>query len=217
MFELFDPKGPLAVREGALPHWYQPGVSYFVTFRTADSIPTDVMRRWHRERDEWLQRHGVDPGAIDWKARFDLLPLDAQRDFHRTFTTSFMKYLDSGYGDCVLKNPALAQIVSASLQEFDDARYVLADSVIMPNHVHLLCCLLNKTEIERQCRSWKKFTATEINRVLRRKGRFWQEESFDHLVRSPEQFEYLQTYIAHNPVRAKLREGEFVHYHRPTK
>jgi hypothetical protein len=62
----------------------------------------------------------------------------------------------------------------------------------MPNHVHLLVCLLGNTDLEEQCYSWKKYTATSINRALGQKGRFWQEESFDHLVRSPEQFHYLR-------------------------
>ena len=58
----------------------------------------------------------------------------------------------------------------------------------MPNHVHLLVCLLGDTDLLKQCRSWKKFTAGKINQVLGQTGRFWQKESFDHLVRSPEQF-----------------------------
>jgi len=57
----------------------------------------------------------------------------------------------------------------------------------------------------------EKYTATRINRVLGRRGRFWQEESFDHLVRSLEEFKYLRRYIAENPVRAKLRDGEFLY------
>jgi type I restriction enzyme R subunit len=71
------------------------------------------------------------------------------------------------------------------------------------------------TEIETQCRSWKSFAAREINRKLSRRGRFWQEESFDHLVRSLEQFEALQRYIADNPKKAHLSSGEFLHYTLP--
>ena len=85
----------------------------------------------------------------------------------------------------------------------------------MPNHVHLLTCLLGSTEIEDQCYSWKKFTAAKINKALRQRGRFWQEESFDHLVRSPEQFDYFQRYIAENPRKAGLQAGEYLHYRRP--
>ena len=41
---------------------------------------------------------------------------------------------------------------------------------------------------------------------------FWQVEQFDHLVRSQEQFDYLQRYIAANPSRAKLAPGTYRHF-----
>ncbi len=41
-FELFDPQGDLQITAGHLPHWYQPGVTYFITFRTDDSLPIEV-------------------------------------------------------------------------------------------------------------------------------------------------------------------------------
>ena len=45
IFELFDPKAETTVHEGSnLPHWFQAGVTYFVTFRTEDSIPADAAR-----------------------------------------------------------------------------------------------------------------------------------------------------------------------------
>jgi len=65
-----------------------------------------------------------------------------------------------------------------------------------------------------QCESWKHFTAMKINRRQKRRGRFWQQDGFDHLVRSEEQFEYLRKYIASNPSRAQLRPGEYIHYSR---
>ncbi|MCI0378663.1 MAG: hypothetical protein L0215_13735 [Gemmataceae bacterium] len=210
-FELFDPTSEFTVREGNLPHWYQAGVTYFVTFRTEDSVPVELADSWYRRRFEWLTRHGMDSQA-NWKAFLRQLPEGLQREFDRTFTAEFMEYLDRGYGSCVLKRPELARIVGDSLQHFDNQRYHLGDFVVMPNHVHLLVCLLGGTEIEAQCYSWKKFTAGKINRVLGSSGRFWQEESFDHLVRSPEQFEFLKRYIADNPIKAGLQLGEFLYY-----
>ena len=70
-------------------------------------------------------------------------------------------------------------------------------------------------EIEEQCNSWKRFSARKINQALSRRGRFGQEVSFDHLVRSPEQFEWMQRYIAENPVRAQLPQGEYLLWVRP--
>jgi REP element-mobilizing transposase RayT len=114
----------------------------------------------------------------------------------------------------VLKRSELAAIVAENLHHFDGDRYLLADFVVMPNHVHLLLCLLGATDIEDQCYSWKRYTATQINRALGRRGRLWHEESFDHLVRTPEHFEYFRRYIANNPNKAGLRQHEYLHWHR---
>jgi putative transposase len=214
-FELFDPDGELTIRQGNLSHWFQPGVTYFVTFRTDDSIPDSVSASWHRRREDWLNRHGIDPRAGDWNAQARRLPSQARREFNRTFSSEYMNYLDRGHGACVLRRPDMAEIVADSLRHFDGARYHLGDFIVMPNHVHVLCCLLGETEIESVCYSWKKFSAAKINSALGRRGRFWQEESFDHLVRSPEQFEYFRWYIAENPVAARLKDGESLHYRCP--
>ena len=103
-----------------------------------------------------------------------------------------------------------------SLLHFDGDRYDLTDFVVMPNHVHVLVAFPDESSMLAQCDSWKHFTTTQINRALGRKGRFWQQDGFDHLVRSVEQFEYLRRYIAENPRRANLQLGEFRHFSKPT-
>ena len=213
MFELFDPNGELWIDKGcSLPHWYQPGVSYFVTFRTEDSIPNDVGRRWHVRRANWLIQHGIPANDPYWREQLSRLPEALRREFHETFSREYLEALDKGLGACVLRRPELSQIVSDSLLHFDGDRYDLGDFVVMPNHVHLIVCLRGQTEIEAQCTSWKRFTAREINLKLNTKGRFWQEESFDHLIRTAEQFDAIQRYIRNNP--AQLPEGDFRLYQR---
>ncbi|HEX5444385.1 MAG TPA: transposase, partial [Pirellulales bacterium] len=107
-----------------------------------------------------------------------------------------------------------ATIVSKSLRHFDGQRYVLLDFVIMPNHVHLLAAFPGEDVMLAQCESWKHYLATQINRRLGRKGRFWEQDAFDHLVRSDEQFTYLRRYIAENPRNARLGPAEFQYYSR---
>ena len=54
-------------------------------------------------------------------------------------------------------------------------------------------------------RALKGVTAREANKALQRTGqRFWQEESFDHWVRSEGSFDRIVLYIENNPVRAGL-------------
>ena len=211
MFKLFDPKSDFTVIEGSnLPHWFQPNVTYFVTFRTEDSIPLHVVKRWHLEKSTWLERHGISDSSPDWKQQLLRLPENIRMQFHNTFSKHYLEYLDRGYGACVLKRPELSKIVADSLFYFNGDRYHIGDFVIMPNHVHLLVCLLGDTDMMKQCSSWKRFSARAINKELGQRGRFWQEESFDHLVRSPEQFFAIQQYIRNNPKH--LRENEYYLY-----
>ena len=85
----------------------------------------------------------------------------------------------------------------------------MGDFVVMPNHVHLLAAFADPEQQKMQCDSWTKFTATRINRSLNQAGKFWQQEPFDHLVRSLEQHEHLRSYIANNPKKANLKPGEY--------
>jgi putative transposase len=52
--------------------------------------------------------------------------------------------------------------------------------------------------------SFKRYTALRANRILGRSGPFWQDESYDHLIRDSEEFEHAVWYILMNPVRARL-------------
>ncbi len=210
--QVFDPKADFAVVERKLPHWAQAGTICFITWRTHDSIPRSVVNRWHADRDDWLRRHGVDPNAADWKAQLMRLDRPMPSDFVRVFSDRWHNHLDACHGACVLRRPELAQLVGESLKKFDGERYELTDFVVMPNHVHLLAAFASEEGMLDQCESWKHYQAVQINRQLRSSGRFWQQDGFDHLVRSVEEFESLRRYIAANPAKARLRSGESLHY-----
>ena len=51
--ELFDPKAELLIHEHSRPHWSQSGAVTFITFRTQDSIPREVIDRWEQEKEQW--------------------------------------------------------------------------------------------------------------------------------------------------------------------
>ncbi len=122
------------------------------------------------------------------------------------------KYLDAGLGECQLAIPEFAELVLESLRYFDEERYFLTDAVIMPNHIHFLCAFGGRTEILKQCTEWKRYTGRQINQRSGRTGEFWQVDQFDHLIRSPEQFEHYRRYIAENPGKAGLNAREYCHY-----
>ena len=50
----------------------------------------------------------------------------------------------------------------------------------------------------------KGVSAHRVNKALGRKGRVWQPESFDHVLRSSENLDAKISYLLDNPVRAGL-------------
>jgi REP element-mobilizing transposase RayT len=73
----------------------------------------------------------------------------------------------------------------------------------MPNPVHLLAT--PKVMASRWLGPLKGFTAYRANELLGSHGQpFWQDESYDHLVRSATEFDRIRAYIEWNPVTAGL-------------
>lgn len=208
----FDRTQDYSVVERKLPHWVQPGVLCFITFRTDDSMPKDVLTRWRGERDNWLRRHQINPRSHLWRSQLEELERDLQDEFYKTFSTKWHDELDASHGACVLRDPDLAKIVGDSLRHADGEKYELTDFIVMPNHVHLLAAFQDERGMLDQCESWKHWTARLINRQLEQTGRFWQQDGFDHLVRSEEQFRHFRKYIASNPRKAGLNPNESLHF-----
>jgi putative transposase len=74
---------------------------------------------------------------------------------------------------------------------------------VMPNHVHLLMTAF--VPVSKLMKSLKGITAKRANEMLGLTGNsFWQEESYDRLVRDCREFEKIRSYIEENPVRAGL-------------
>jgi putative transposase len=210
--ECFDPRSEFLISEHFRPHWAQAGAVVFITFRTNDSIPRAVLERWDREKREWLKSrlHDAD-GRTHWSVMVQALGEKDRTEFHKKFNRCRETYLDTCHGRCLLKRPELAEIVGESLLSFDGERYRMGDFVVMPNHVHLLAVFPTADAMHDQCDSWLHYTAFRINQTIGEKGKFWQQEVFDHLVRNPEQYEYLRQYIADNPKKARLGPKEYYH------
>jgi len=208
--EPFDPKAEWFVHGHFRPHWSQAGAVVFITFRTHDSIPRAVLKRWEREKQDWLRARGHD-AAKHWSAVLPTLSGSDRADFHKHFNRCREDFLDTCHGRCLLRRPELARIVADSLLHFDGERYRMGDFVVMPTHVHLLAAFAAPEAMKQQCDSWLHFTARQINRAIGEKGKFWQQEPFDHLVRSTDQYEYLREYIADNPRKARLKPGEYLY------
>ncbi len=110
-----------------------------------------------------------------------------------------------GNGPLFLQRPEIAKFVENALIDGESSlhRYQLHAFVIMPNHVHLL--VTPNVNSSRWLGPLKGFTSYQANQILGTHGRaFWQDESYDHLVRSDSEFERIRSYIEQNPVMAGL-------------
>jgi type I restriction enzyme R subunit len=185
----FDPESSVVIHRGKLPHWRQEGTIYFVTFRLADSLPQSKLEWLRREKELWIK---LNPRPHNSRQ---------QDEYRRRFTDSIDRWLDAGYGRCILAWPDCKSIMETSLMQFDGVRYELGEFVVMPNHVHAIVAPIGEHQLTNILQSWKSFTAHKFNRILVSSGRIWQPESFDHIVRSAEHLVKFQTYIRNNPKR----------------
>lgn len=168
---------------GYLPHFDGGEILQFVTLHLKDALPVSVIDSWKmelaREKDEIRQR---------------LLFVRCE------------KYLDGGYGECFLKIEEVAELVKNSLLYLAGRKFKLVSWVIMPNHLHLLIKPLDENSLTSIMHSFKSFTSQKANKLLNRKGKFWQEDYFDRFIRNYEHFEKTYNYIENNPVKARLCE-----------
>ena len=193
-FQPFNPYEEIEATRRRLPHWQQEETAYFITFRLADSIPQEKLTQWEAERKQWLATHPQPWGET------------AVAEYSKLFSERRQQWLDNGYGRCLLKLPDVAEIVRSALLHFDGQRYLLDEFVLMPNHVHIIVKLLPGHDMSSVLHSWKSFTAKEINKAIEGTGTIWQDESYDHIVRSYSQLEFYRKYIRENPAKAGLKQ-----------
>jgi len=63
---------------------------------------------------------------------------------------------------------------------------------------------LSGKQVSRIMMSLKRHTAFEANKLLGRSGAFWQDESYDHVVRDREELGRIIEYVLDNPIQAGL-------------
>ncbi len=189
------------------------GGTFFVTFRLDDALPRSFML------NQRLQFYVQQTRCAD-------LPNDARRERLRTIRKRLFAHYDEAlhqalYGHCYFKDPALSKIVADVLHQFDGSLYDLLAYTILPNHVHVLIntnlqlphepALIDLenyecTALRDILRQVKNTCGQAINQAIKRDGRLWQRENFDHWVYTEHEFDNILQFIQQNPVRAGLVE-----------
>jgi len=153
LVQFFNPAAPIEISAANLPHWRQDGVTYFVTFRLADSLPSGKLAALRLEREAW-RKHNPEP----WSE-------EQETQYHRRFSGRVDQWLDQGAGSCALQLPDCRAIVTNALRFFDSDRYHLGEFVVAANHVHAVVTPLGPNSLSAILHSWKSFTAKEIAKI----------------------------------------------------
>jgi putative DNA methylase len=74
----------------------------------------------------------------------------------------------------------------------------------MPDHLHIILKPFVNFTLSEIMQNIKGTAAYQINKMFNRKGKFWQTENFDHLIRNGIDLQQKWHYIKDNPVKAKL-------------
>ena len=183
-----DPRKDIAKHGDKLPHWQQGEAMQFVTFRLADSMPKIKLRQWREQRTAWLRWN---PEPWDDKTT---------AEYHRLFTRKLEDWLDKGEGSCLFREEKNREILREILMKDHGTKAKHEAFVLMPNHAHLL--FSPKAPLERLMQVWKGISARKIG-----KGRIWQPNYRDTLVRDPRHYAKAVRYIRRNP--AKLPRGTY--------
>ncbi len=188
-----------------LPHWQPTGATFFVTFRLKGALPLEVIQALKEERE----REKKDITKLPEGERIKQNYLDERRYFGK-----WDNYLDKAeFGPRWLSQPEIAEIVKEALHYRDGREYDLFAFCIMSNHVHVVFKPLESksechsdlhTPLNKIMQSLKRHTARKSNIVLGREGAFWQDESYDHVIRDNGEFERIINYVLENPVKAGL-------------
>jgi putative transposase len=211
--------------ERSLPHFHPPNATLFVTFRLAGTIPKSVLRIYHAQK-HWLEEETERVIRLNLKADSPEMKAHEQRllEFRRKWFVKIEDILHKEEaGPTWLKDERVAKIVANSLHYRDGKVYRLDAYCIMSNHVHTvfkpflseedlhevllpegLRFISKNPPLDRIMKSLKGYSAWEANGAIGRRGAFWQQESYDHVIRDNAEFDRIVNYVLNNPVKAGL-------------
>jgi REP element-mobilizing transposase RayT len=162
-----------------LPHWIPEEAAVFVTWRLAGSLPPQA------DLTDDKDRSSVPHPFLQRDEQLDRVPS----------------------GPAWLQDSRVARVVVDALLYGETVRrfYQLHAWVVMPNHVHAI--FQPHAAMPTIMRWLKGRTGRVANQILGRTGTaLWQDESFDHWIRSAEELRDLIEYVENNPVKAGLVE-----------
>ncbi|HVS31133.1 MAG TPA: transposase [Thermoanaerobaculia bacterium] len=111
----------------------------------------------------------------------------------------------STIGRRILSSEARTIVLTCCVHDHDRT-YCLECAVVMPDHVHMVFTPYEMWTMPLIMKRVKGNSARLINAYLGRRGAFWEEESFDRILRGHEQLRKKAEYVCQNPVSEGLAD-----------
>lgn len=193
-FRGFDPDLPVRRYQRHLPHWRQPGATYFVTFRLA-GYGECVFGN--------LECANEMATSLCYFQEAESLGSDA---------TALEKFRAEDEVDeaTSLENQRTEQPPDRGTQ-----RCFTSCFCVMHNHVHAVMKPMDGFELEEILDSIKGFVSRKVSPLLGRQGNLWEQESYDRIIRDEEHLCRVIQYIGNNPAKAEYLKNDWVRWIHP--
>jgi len=113
------------------------------------------------------------------------------------------QYIDLSAKGCYLNGSVLEYLKEFFISK-DKSFYDLDAFCVMPNHIHIL--FKQNDELKKIMKILKGSTSFQINKMLGKKGTFWEENYYDIVIRDENHFDVVYEYIKYNPIKAELED-----------
>lgn len=201
-----------------LPHYQQPGQSYFITFILQGVMPKGALKKYLEALVQTKNRlYKLELLNPEEKAKQVTLSNEiqlAKKEYHiaqRKYKFAYDKTLHKSNAQSFsLLSMNNFEIIKEALNFWEGKKLHNHAWCVMSNHVHWVTSIFESDKfskpvfLEDVLHSVKLFSARRINRNENLSGQLWEHESFDTTIRNDRHFINAVNYTIQNPVSANL-------------
>lgn len=191
-----------------LPHFQQPGQSYFVSCCLKSAVPPKTLASYRTKLETLKNEIAFLTQQNATKDIINLLKSDYQL-YRRRYIKAFDDLLHLQTEHIInLYDESNRKIMFDAFLFWEGNKIENVAFCIMPNHFHWVFHTKkvdkngNPVYLQDILHSVKGATARKINRLAKRSGRLWQQESFDTTIQNRIHMHNVVEYTLNNPVAA---------------
>jgi len=182
------------------PHYQFRESIVFITWRVAGTLPAHLL--------DMFQQLKVTETELETISDLNRIKAENARLFrlYQEYDQELVKWQTPGFS---LNDEAFAAILTNAFHFHASKKYELHAYCVMSNHGHLLIRAGKHGNgdyyhIADLIRALKRYTAYQINKLLGKSGKFWDDYYFDRIIRNERNYAAVVEYILNNPVTAGL-------------